>query len=78
MKNKKQTATVSELIKALESLKEESGDAKVYVVHLPMNDAEVGNDVTFDGLSSNVAMMAIASTDEKGILIFQSDEILKP
>lgn len=76
MENKKKTATISQLVKELEAYKKEVGDVKVYVVQA--TDAAVGENVHFSGLSQMVAALRIVQGDESGVLIFQSDEILKP
>jgi uncharacterized protein (UPF0210 family) len=75
-KIKKKTATISELVKNLEAIKKEVGDAKVYVVHMP--DVSEGDMVEFNGLSETAAIMKVVQGDHTGVLLFQSDEILRP
>jgi hypothetical protein len=74
---KSETTTVSKLVKQLEGFKKEMGDVKVYVVHHNADALDVDGLVHFNGLSSRLAGMKTVKGDESGVLIFQSDEILR-
>ena len=75
---KNNTATISEVIKSLEGIKQEVGDVLVFVVHLPSGRGEEGVQVTFDGISGKAHVLRIASTGLTGAMLMLSDEYLVP
>lgn len=74
---KRKTAKISELVERMLALKEDVGDIPVYVIQAS-DMPELNASVVFNGLSDNIQVLQVAQTGEQGLLVFQSDEILKP
>ncbi len=59
-------------------MKEELGDVKVFVIANDQDDALPGTQMQFWGLSDTMVAGMEASSDDKWVMCFRSDEILQP